>query len=65
MIPKIKGSINDRRNSYGSSSDTPDRLRDSWPILEDTNAKKMNSIRPSPDPATIDRRPGGPTFYQM
>ena len=65
MIQKIKGSINNRRNSYKSSSDTRDRLRDSRPILEDTKPTKMNSIRPSLGPATIDRRPGVPTFHQM
>ena len=65
MIQKIKGSINDRRISYKSSSDTLDRPRDSRPILEDTKKKIMNSIRPSLGPATIDRRPGVPTFHQM
>ena len=65
MIQKMKGSINDRRISYKSSSDTLDRQRDSRPILEDTKKKIMNSIRPSLGPATIDRRPGVPTFHQM
>ena len=68
MIQKIKGSINNRRNSYKSSSDTPDRLRGSRPILRKTKPKKMNSIRPnpgSPGLTTIDRRPGRPTFHHM
>ena len=68
MIQKIKGSINNRRNSYKSSSDTPDRIRGSRPISRNTKPKKMNSIRPnpgSPGLTTIDRRPGRPTFHHM
>ena len=68
MIQKIKGSINNRRNSYKSSSDTPDRVRGNRPILRNNKPRKMNSVRPSPGSpglTTIDRRPGRPTFHHM